>query len=110
MAAIPVTFDRPQDGIDAEEKNPGYTAPEVVEPTLPRYPVSLQNARVSGSVTLFLVIDEEGVVRKADVFRSSHPLLANACLKVAPGWRFKPATRDGNPVAVRARITIPFKM
>jgi TonB family protein len=108
-AVIPVTLDRPQDRLDAEEVNPTMNPPELTKPVSPQYPVSLQNANVSGSVTLVLIIDPEGNVRDANAFRSSHPLLANACLKVAPAWEFNPATRNERPIASRVRITIPFK-
>ncbi len=107
-AAIPVTFDRPQDRINVVELARVMTAPEVIEQAAPTYPNSLMNSGLSGTVEMFFVVDSSGNVRNPHVLRSPHPLLARACMKIVPFWKFKPATLNGKPVAVRVRIPMPF--
>ena len=59
------------------------------------------------SVVLILVIDEDGSVRSAEVDTGDEPFASAARVRAA-GWRFRPATRDGVPVAAKIRYRVNF--
>lgn len=77
-----------------------------VEPT---YPPLAKAARVSGSVVVEVTVDEEGNVISARAL-SGHPLLKDAAVGAARGWRFKPTLLQGEPVKVIGTITFNFNM
>lgn len=77
----------------------------------PAPPPEAQRKRVSGYVTLRMVIDEAGQVREARVVESSPAGFFDAAvLEVAPSWRFEPATYQGRPVSLRVDQTIRFNL
>ena len=75
----------------------------------PRYPVLARAARVSGAVVVEVTIDEQGNVIDTQVI-SGHPLLRNAALKAARGWKFAPDKVYNKPVKVVGPLTFNFSL
>lgn len=92
------------DAVDTQPKpSPGNRSPTP--------PPEAQRKRVSGYVTLRMVIDESGLVREARVVESSPAGFFDAAvLEVAPSWRFEPATYQGRPVSLRVDQTVRFNL
>jgi protein TonB len=77
--------------------------------TQPRYPQEAFTQKVEGEVLVEFVIDAQGYVVDARVIRSI-PLLDAAALACVREWRFRPATRNGQPVASLARAPVRFRI
>ncbi|MCP9492945.1 MAG: energy transducer TonB [Pyrinomonadaceae bacterium MAG19_C2-C3] len=75
----------------------------------PPYPQVARNARVSGSVQIQILIDEQGKVISAQAL-SGHALLRNAALTAARRARFTPTKLSDVPVKVQGVITYNFKL
>jgi TonB family protein len=75
----------------------------------PEYPPIAKAARAQGTVTVEIIVDEEGKVMAAQA-ESGHPLLQAAAVKAAREWRFSPTLLDGKPVKVLGLITITFAL
>jgi TonB family protein len=73
----------------------------------PPYPAIARAARAQGTVTVQIVVDEEGKVISASPV-SGHPLLQQAAVNAARGARFAPTFLDGKPVRVSGVITYNF--
>lgn len=73
----------------------------------PPYPPAAKAVRASGSVTVQVVIGENGKVMYATAV-SGHALLRSASRNAACGAMFKPILLDGNPVKVSGVITYNF--
>ncbi len=86
---------------------PFDTPPESTVRVNPKYPALAAKAGIQGDVFLKVSIDAAGTVTAADVLKSVHPTLDGAAKEAALAWKFKPATKDGKPVAVS--VTIPFR-
>lgn len=86
---------------------PELLNPEEVEQELRRtYPRILRDAGIGGDVDVNLWLDENGVIVRAEVARSSgYELLDAAALKVVETMRLTPAQNRGT--AVRVIVTIP---
>jgi protein TonB len=54
-----------------------------------------------------LWLDEAGNVKKVEITKGVRKDLDDAALAAAQEWRFKPAKKNGKPIAVW--ITIPFR-
>lgn len=102
-AALPATAGPvPGDGKDAVEP------PQIVQYYPPFYPLPLRMEGVEGQVVLALGIDNDGTVAKVEVFRSNLPQLNASALEAAKLWKFSPARRNGQPVAVVVPFPIQF--
>ena len=75
----------------------------------PVYPVTARSMRMTGIVRLEVVVDEEGQV--AEVQKSSGPsLLRGAASDAVKKWKFKPFTRDGEPVKASGFVNFNFTL
>ncbi|PYS47922.1 MAG: hypothetical protein DMF68_14710 [Acidobacteria bacterium] len=75
----------------------------------PIYPPSARNARVSGVVTVEVVIDESGKVISARAI-DGHQYLKEAAEQAARGARFSPTVLSGQPMKVSGQITYNFSL
>jgi len=77
----------------------------------PRYPESARRQGVEGTVLLKMRITEQGRVEDVQVERSAgHPDLDQSAMEAVQRWRFEPARRSGEPVAVWVLIPVEFKL
>lgn len=90
--------------------SPGVKRPKATYRELPAYPLSALEARVGGKVGLEIVVDATGRLTHVRVTSAPHPDLGAAAIECAKKWRFKPATKDGLPIAVVATMDIEFKL
>lgn len=74
----------------------------------PRYTEEARRARLEGVVVLETVIDVEGKVDNVRILKGLGHGLSEAAVEGVRNWRFKPATRNGEPVPVRFILTVTF--
>lgn len=91
----------------ADEKS---EPPVPVRTVPPEIPISFMRSGESGLVTVSFTVDEKGQVQNAAVEKSSARELEEPALKAIRKWRFKPAMKEGNPVAVRVSIPLKFEI
>jgi len=73
----------------------------------PAYPPLARAAHVSGTVTVQVLIDEQGNVSAAHAV-DGHPLLQSVCVAAAREARFSPTLLEGEPVRVTGVIKYNF--
>jgi TonB family protein len=75
----------------------------------PSYPTIARAARVSGSVTVYLVVNEKGDVES--VARAEGPQqLQQAAIDAARRWKFNATVIDGQPVRVSGFLSFNFAL
>jgi len=75
----------------------------------PSYPQIARNARVTGVVTVFLVVNEKGEVESVE--RAEGPTqLQQAATDAARRWKFTPTVIDGQPVRVTGYLSFNFSL
>lgn len=84
------------------------TVPVVIHRIDPAYTRAARNERIQGKVLLNLVVDPDGIGRDIVVTRGIDSGLDQNAVRAIRQWRFKPATRDARPVAVKATIQVNF--
>jgi TonB family protein len=92
------------------DATPGLVKPVYLEgPNLTYTPEEFK-AGVQGAIALDVTVGSDGRVRDAMVTDGATlpPSMDERAIAVLAGWRFQPATLNGQPVAVR--ITISFTM
>jgi protein TonB len=82
----------------------------VMSRAAPAYPPIARAAGVEGTVIVEVEIDRTGAVTRATVLHSPSPLFDEAALDAARATRFRPATRDGIPVASTQPMTFSFRL
>ena len=78
--------------------------PKPVRKISPKVPSQLSG--VNGYVRVLIELDEKGNVLTASARDSSHEELNAPAVEAAENWKFKPAQRDGEPVA--STLILPF--
>ena len=73
----------------------------------PAYPPLARAAHISGTVTVQVLIDEQGNVSAAHAV-AGHPLLQAVCVAAAQQAKFSPILLEGEPVKVTGVITYTF--
>lgn len=85
------------------------SSPVPIESPSPRYPTRALRRGESGEVLLRIQVDARGVPAQVDVASSSGSRdLDRAAVAAAQRWRFRPAMRDGTPVAGVVNVPIAF--
>ena len=91
-----------------EETN---SPPSLISQVAPEAPQGQQAANFKGgSVLLSILIDEQGVPQDAKVVRPLGSGFDEKAIEAVQKWRFKPGTRGGVPVKVRANVEVNFKL
>jgi TonB family protein len=91
-------------------KKPVIKEPELIEFVNATYPPDALKQGIEANVALVLTIDKEGRVTKAE---SPEPVgngFDEAAIVAAQQFRFKPATKDDQPIATRIRYLYKFTL
>ena len=76
-----------------------------------RYPRSLKEQGIEGNVVVLIRIAADGSVKRVKVIKSSgYPEFDDAAARAASSERFKPATRDGEPIDYSLKYTYRFRI
>lgn len=94
--------DRDKEGIVLPPK-PTYT-PE------PEFSEQARHAKYQGTVVLNIVVDKTGKISRIRLERALGMGLDENAMEGVKRWRFKPATRNGEPVAVTMNIEVSFNL
>ena len=86
------------------------TAPSVIYKRNPGYTEEARRAKLSGSVTLKLVVDKEGMPEDIRVVQSLGMGLDEKAIEAVRQWRFQPGQKDGKPVNEIVRVQVNFKL
>jgi TonB family protein len=84
-------------------------APAPMRKIDPKYPQDMVKEHVEGEVVLYGVIRPDGSVDSIQVVRKLDPQLDANSVAAFKQWKFEPATKNGQPVALEAIVHIPFK-
>ena len=89
---------------------PGVKAPTILSKIDPDYTQKAKDEHVEGKVVLTLVVGSNGQPHDIVVAQSLYPGLDENAVDALSQWKFKPAEKDGKPVAVQATIEVNFKL
>jgi len=85
--------------------------PKVIHKVAPQYPKDAKEEGVQGDVVVEAVIAEDGGVRETRAVTGDDSRLVEAARTAVGQWRFEPVRdQNGEPVAVRYKVTIRFKL
>jgi len=85
-----------------------HSEPAVLRSVAPEFPKLARQQGSSGEVLLRVRVDEEGAVRWI-LLEKSDRRFDGAAVEAVRAWRFAPALRDGEPIAVDVLIPMRFR-
>jgi TonB family protein len=91
------------------EKAGELVYPSTIQQVDPGYPLELMKQNVQGTVVLSAVIRSDGSVGDVRVLRGVDDRLDQYASAALARWRFRPATRNGDAVALQTVVIIPFR-
>ena len=105
-AAQPVNHANKADGSDE------VTYPVLVYQTQPVYPAQAKADKntLNGSCVVAMTVDEEGVPTDLHIVKSLRTDYDQSALEAVREWRYKPAQKNGQPIAAEIKIEIHFEI
>lgn len=88
----------------------GISAPQKLSGAAPVYTELARRSRVTGTVIVEAVIDEQGNVTNARVLKGLPMGLDRSAVEAVQTWKFKPAMLEGKPVKVYYTLTVNFQV
>ena len=84
----------------------GVSAPTIVFQADPEFSLAHVKKSKALSCDVHFVVDQDGLPQRITVKAATDKKLEEPCLKAAKQDRFRPAVKDGKPVAVELNMTI----
>jgi periplasmic protein TonB len=88
----------------------GVTVPQAIFSPEPSFSDEARKARMQGVVILLLVVGKDGKPYNIRVGQTLGMGLDEKAIEAVTRWRFKPATRDGVPVATQIAVEVDFHL
>ena len=88
----------------------GVSAPKPLYTPDPEYSEEARKAKYQGVVVLWLVIGPDGRPREIKIARPLGMGLDQKAVEAVRTWRFDPARKDGQPVAVQMNVEVSFRL
>jgi TonB family protein len=90
--------------------DPGATPPVLLSKKQPEYSDEARKAKWQGTVLLSLDVDASGRPANPKVVHSLGMGLDQRAVEAVLAWKFKPGTKDGNPVTVQTRVEVNYRL
>jgi len=88
----------------------GVTAPKPTFTPEPDFSEEARRKKFQGNVILSIVVDKRGNVARIKMDKVLGHGLDEHAMEAIKAWRFAPATRNGEPVAVREPVSVGFNL
>jgi TonB family protein len=89
--------------------DPGVTAPQLVSQPRVDYPPMARAQRITGTVLISALVDEQGSVAETRIIRGAMAL-NQAALDSVKRRKYRPATRNGKPGRIWIAVSVEFKL
>ena len=95
--------------IEGSPRSAGFNAPEFLNRVKPEYATEAEKADITATVEAMVVLRSNGEVGNIEITRWAGFGLDESAERAIRQLKFKPATRNGNPIHVRALIRYNFR-
>jgi TonB family protein len=91
--------------------NPGVVdPPKATHQPDPVYPAAARDDKLQGTTVLLIAVNERGFPEILQITRGLGEGLDVQALAAVAGWRFEPAKKNGQPVAVLINVQVTFRL
>jgi TonB family protein len=110
MGFDPVAVVRPDPPQGVLRLGPGIVPPQVLHAAEPEFSDYARRNKIGGNVLVYLQVDPKGRPTQIHVIRGVGHGLDEKAMDAVGKYRFKPATKDGQPVTVEMEIMVDFQV
>ena len=97
--------------VEELSRAPGAASgPSLISRRDPEYTPEAKQAGIQGTVELSVTIGTDGVARDIQVIRPLDTGLDRKAVECVKTWRFRPASRNGQPVTAFASVEVKFRL
>lgn len=89
---------------------PANSVPRILRLAEPEYTNEALAVKIEGTVTLEAVVGTDGSLSNIKVAKFLGKGLDEKAVECVQKWRFKAATRNGEPIAMKATIEVNFRL
>ncbi len=93
-----------------EVTDEGITAPKLLEAANPGYTDEAKKKKIEGEVVVSVVVDEKGDIVEPKVKKGLGHGLDESAIEAAKYFKYKPGTKDDQPVRVRMDLSFNFNL
>jgi TonB family protein len=83
--------------------------PVATDQVPPDYPAPMRRNNLDGKALVALIVLPNGKPDQVQLVEATHPLFADAAVEAVRHWHFKPAMKNGQPVAASMQLPIEFR-
>ena len=94
----------------AEDSEDKIRHPIAIYKVTPTHPEDLYQQGIEGHATVEITVDVDGSVIDPSVHTTSHEEFGLAAMLASSEWIFEPATKNGVPVEIRAKLPFVFSL
>jgi periplasmic protein TonB len=87
----------------------GIKPPKATSAPDPKFPDLPADAEPRGTVVMLIGVNTKGHVAAVRVLRSDEQAFEQTAVATVKKWKFKPAEKDGRPVAVQITVEMKFQ-
>ena len=99
-----------QEGPRVYEANDVQKKPNILQRIEPGYTEEARRAKIAGRVQLNLIVSADGIPQQITVKRGAGFGLDEKSIEAVSRWRFAPAERNGEKVAIKATVETSFRL
>lgn len=88
----------------------GTKAPVPIDTPSPSFSVQARQGKYNVTVLLVVTVDARGTISRIRVERAVGRGLDEQAIDAVKTWRFKPATRNGQPVPIKMSVEVAFNL
>lgn len=99
-----------QNAVSTFRKENGFIAPKPIHTPDPEYSEQARKAKYQGDVMLSCVVDQNGNIASIRINQCLGLGLDEQAIHALSTWKFEPATKDGQPVAVQLNVSMNFHL
>jgi TonB family protein len=88
----------------------GVSAPALLRKVEPQYSEKARQAKLMGTVLLYIQIDPSGKAINIRVLHSLGMGLDEKAIEAVKRWKFRPGFKDGKPVTVESQVEVNFRL
>jgi TonB family protein len=88
----------------------GVTPPKAIASPAPEFSEQARSAKYQGFAVLSIFVDKTGETRELRIVRPLGMGLDQKAVEAVAKWRFKPATKDGDPIDMNIAVEVDFHL
>jgi len=108
FSEISKSFKTPEYVWSANGASDHPTPPQLIYSVAPEFPRLMLERNIEGRALVMFIVEKDGSTSHVTAIEATNRLFAESAEEAVRNWKYAPGYYEGEPVAIRSRIEIPF--